>query len=120
MSLYRLYKKEWIHRGFSLVVPLFTEEELVAIMALLKDKENPYAIKQLIQKFPRIQEIIFQNKQFEELYQTVCDASYFLSKAISFNKKANSNWLVSYHQDLSISVQEKDVFRENANWMRKK
>ncbi|WP_262885814.1 hypothetical protein [Tenacibaculum maritimum] len=41
MSLYRLYKKEWIHRGFSLVVPLFTEEELVAIMALLKDKDPP-------------------------------------------------------------------------------
>jgi len=41
---------------------------------------------------------------------------YFLVKSIYFNKPGQSNWFVSYHQDLSISVDKKIAYADYTHW----
>ena len=79
-----------------------------------------FSIRQLVNKIPKIQKIIFDNALFREMFHLICDENYFLSKAIYFNKPSKSNWFVSYHQDLSISVKEKIEESGYSNWTIKK
>lgn len=112
-------KKELKEKGFSITENIFEAKELQQLISLIGASEKKYAIRQLINKIPEIQNIIFKNKNFQELYNSVCNKNYFLTKAIFFNKPSKSNWFVSYHQDLSISVKEKIISDGYNNWTHK-
>lgn len=82
----------------------------------LGENGKSFAVRQLVEKCPEILNLIFQNKVFKELYSDLCGMEYFLTKAIFFNKPKMSNWFVSYHQDLSISVKNKSNEEGFQNW----
>ena len=112
-------KKELITKGFSITERVFSKKERLKLIDLIESSEKNYAIRQLVNKIPKVQGVVFQNKIFRKLYKTICDDNYFLSKAIFFNKPAKSNWFVSHHQDLSISVQNKLETEGYINWTNK-
>ncbi|QTE23862.1 phytanoyl-CoA dioxygenase family protein [Polaribacter cellanae] len=106
--------------GFSIVEGVFQQEELNKIIHFIEHHNFDFSERQLLNRFPELQNIIFESKSFKKLYSTICDKNYFLSKAIYFNKPSKSNWFVSYHQDLSISVKNK-IEKEGYNsWTNKK
>lgn len=113
------HKGALIDKGFSITTNIFSDGELQQLISLINNSENEYAIRQLITKVPEILELVFQNKQFKQLYNATCGKGYFLSKAIFLNKPSRSNWFVSYHQDLSISVKEKKPTEAYSNWTNK-
>ena len=112
-------KEELINNGYSITKPIFGNEELLRLISLIENSEKSYVVRQLVNKIPEVLEVVFQNKKFRKLYKSVCDEDYFLSKAIFFNKPAKSNWFVSHHQDLSISVKNKIEKEEYTNWTNK-
>ena len=114
------HKKNLDESGFSIIENCFNEIELNKMINLIKEYEFDFAERQLLNRFPKLQEVIFNNDNFKKLYNSICNKSYFLSKAIYFNKKGKSNWFVSYHQDLSISVKNKIEHTEFNNWTNKK
>jgi len=120
MNEYSKNKKQLEEQGFSITETFFSEIELNELVELIESSSSEFSVRQLVNKVPKIQEVIFQNQLFKELYHTVCDKSYFLSKAIYFNKPSKSNWFVSYHQDLSISVKERIEDEHYTNWTSKK
>lgn len=119
MMKFNQNKEELINRGYSITNSIFGNEELLKLINLIENSEKKYAIRQLVTKIPEVQEVIFQNENFRKLYKSVCSKDYFLSKAIFFNKPARSNWFVSYHQDLSISVKDKIKKEEYTKWTNK-
>jgi len=106
-------------KGFSITKSLFSNKELQEICDVIDQSDSSFAIRQLLIKIPELQELICNNSNFKSLYNSVCDESYFLSKAIFFNKPKMSNWFVNYHQDLSISVKEKKKVEGFTNWTTK-
>ena len=120
MHNFNQHKSELDKKGFSIVKSIFNEVELTTLLKLIEDNNFDFSERQLLNRFPEIQEVIFKNKIFKDLYNTLCNNSYFLSKAIYFNKPSKSNWFVSYHQDLSVSVKEKNETKGFGNWTRKK
>ena len=69
------------------------------IDGLIKNETVSYAIRQLLNKIPELQKVLFENENFKKLFRSICDENYFLTKAIFFNKPKKSNWFVGYHQD---------------------
>ena len=63
--------------------------------------------------------MIFTEK-LKELIATFSESTYFMTKAIYFDKPSTSNWFVGYHQDLSISVDQKVAIAGYQNWTFKK
>ncbi|WP_316936948.1 hypothetical protein [Kordia jejudonensis] len=61
----------------------------------------------MIKKIPALKPLVF-TKKLHELLTAIFDESYFLIKAIYFDKPSESNWFVAYHQDVSISVDRKE------------
>ncbi|WP_075343029.1 phytanoyl-CoA dioxygenase family protein [Tenacibaculum agarivorans] len=106
-------------KGFSITKSLFSNKELQEICDVIDQSDSSFAIRQLLIKIPELQELICNNSNFKSLYTSICDKSYFLSKAIFFNKPKMSNWFVNYHQDLSISVKEKKEAKGFTNWTTK-
>ncbi|WP_064967435.1 phytanoyl-CoA dioxygenase family protein [Tenacibaculum ovolyticum] len=119
MTKFNQNREELIQNGFSITQPVFSNEERLSLINLIEGVEKSYAIRQLVNRIPEVQEVVFENKEFKELYSTVCNEDYFLSKAIFFNKPAKSNWFVSHHQDLSISVKDKMEIEGYTNWTNK-
>ncbi|WP_236642028.1 phytanoyl-CoA dioxygenase family protein [Dokdonia sinensis] len=56
----------------------------------------------------------------KDLIRLVGNEDYFLTKAIYFDKPKTSNWFVSYHQDLSISVNQKEDLPGYTKWTEKR
>ncbi|WP_343667434.1 phytanoyl-CoA dioxygenase family protein [Chitinophaga sp.] len=50
------------------------------------------------------------------MIDTLFGKDYHVVKSIYFDKPGGSNWFVSYHQDLTISVKEKAVVEGYAPW----
>ncbi len=119
MSSLKTHKKELIENGFSITRSIFNSNEIEQLLELIGDSGETYAKRQLINKSPKIKDIIFNNPNFNKLYHSICDRSYFLSKAIYFNKPKMSNWFVNYHQDISISALKKIPFDGFSKWTSK-
>lgn len=113
-------KIELEENGFLVVEEIFQEEELKKIINFIENHNFDFSERQLLNRFPEFQNIIFKSKLFQKLYNTICNNDYFLSKAIYFNKLSKSNWFVSYHQDLSISVKNKKEEQGYYSWTNKK
>ncbi|NME70717.1 phytanoyl-CoA dioxygenase family protein [Flammeovirga aprica JL-4] len=121
------HKTELENKGFSLISNLYSEQEIEQIIQCLEASDNVggvktkdvFAIRQLIYQIPELKELLF-TENLRKLIETFSDAEYFLSKGIYFDKPSDSNWFVAYHQDLSITVDQKLDLEGYSNWTFKK
>jgi ectoine hydroxylase-related dioxygenase (phytanoyl-CoA dioxygenase family) len=122
-------KIELEQEGFSITPEIYNENEILEIVqtldnieedsdSIIKNKEL-FAIRELMIVKPELWNILL-NKNLNELISVVGGTNYFLTKAIYFDKPKKSNWFVSYHQDLSINVTEKNEITNYVNWTNKR
>lgn len=113
--------------GFSIIPDVFDSKEIQNIVEIIEKekKENPnfrksqdlFVIRTFIKEIPALQAIVLNNKirnllkHFGENYQLV--------KSIYFDKPPKANWLVAWHQDLTISIKEKLEIQGFKNWLKK-
>jgi hypothetical protein len=120
MNKFNQYKEELNKNGFSIIENCFNKVELSKIIDFIKESNFNFSERQLFNKFPELLCVILKSESFNKLYNTICNKDFFLSKAIYFNKQSKSNWFVSYHQDLSISVKNKKEVEDYNSWTNKK
>jgi ectoine hydroxylase-related dioxygenase (phytanoyl-CoA dioxygenase family) len=109
-------KQEIQEVGFSVIEEVFTTQEIEGILAVInktdstketfRKSDDLFAIRQFLKEIPDSIELIFNNK-LKHLIKALFGEDYFLVKSIYFDKPETSNWFVSYHQDLTISVDQK-------------
>lgn len=102
--------------GFTIIDNIFTTEEVTAIIEAINsiDTSGPafrktsdlFAIRRFVKEVPAISPLIF-NSRLRTIIDELFGPDYFLVKSIYFDKPEQSNWFVAYHQDLTISVEEK-------------
>ena len=126
---YERNKIELEENGFSVLTDLYSDKEISGILACIENAEKDgnsfmktkdlFAIRQLIKNVPELSDLLF-NEKLIELISDLSESEYFLTKAIYFDKPSESNWFVAYHQDLSISVDQKMELENYSNWTFKK
>jgi ectoine hydroxylase-related dioxygenase (phytanoyl-CoA dioxygenase family) len=102
--------------GFTIIDNVFTAEEVAAIIETINsiDTSGPafrktsdlFAIRRFVKEVPAISPRVF-NSRLRAIINELFGPDYFLVKSIYFDKPEQSNWFVAYHQDLTISVEEK-------------
>ena len=107
---------DFLVNGFATIDDIYTAEEVATILDQINqansDKEtfrkssDLFAIRQFLKEVPSAVDTIFNEKLNFVLTQLLGD-KYFVVKSIYFDKPQTSNWYVSYHQDLTISVDKK-------------
>jgi len=74
-----------------------------------------FAIRQFLKEIPAaVPEVM--TEALQALISALVGEGYFLVKSIYFDKPEASNWFVSYHQDLSISVDQRGEFPGFGPW----
>ncbi len=111
--------------GYAIFDNVYSQEEVHLIIETISKKyheknlpqknENLFAIRQLLIELPELKKLLFN-----ENLKAFLPKEYFLTKSIFFDKPGNSNWFVSFHQDLSITVKEKTYVEGYQKWTHKK
>jgi ectoine hydroxylase-related dioxygenase (phytanoyl-CoA dioxygenase family) len=104
------------HDGFTVVEDIYTGAEVNAIINAIEsaDKSGPlfrqtddvFAIRQFLKAIPDVYSLLF-NDRLKSVVSNIFDDDYFVVKSIYFDKPGSSNWFVAWHQDLTISVDNK-------------
>lgn len=76
---------------------------------------NVFAIRQFLKEIPETIPLIF-NQKLRKILMDHGGTDYFPVKSIYFDKPAGSNWFVAYHQDLTISVNQKTDLEGYSSW----
>lgn len=90
---------------------------------LEKDRDGKstklFAIRHFFKEVPGTFTCIF-NDNLKTIIKKYFGSDFFVVKSIYFDKPLHSNWFVSYHQDLTISVNQKMSISDFKGWTRKK
>ncbi len=107
---------EFLINGFATIENIYTTEEVATILQQINqantDKEtfrksgDLFAVRQFLKEIPSTVDAIF-NDNLKRILEQVLGDKYFIAKSIYFDKPQTSNWYVSYHQDLTISVDKR-------------
>lgn len=114
-------KRRLEHKGFAMLNYVFTKREISRIKSML-DKalelsEKSYSQRRLLQHIPALKPMLL-NKNMFRIIQSI-DPQTFLVKAIYFDKTPETNWFVSWHQDMPINVATKKQVEGFTNWTHK-
>jgi hypothetical protein len=89
--------------GFSILNNFYTKNEVQKIRKVLQDyfnqsAEPTFGKRKLLKDIPGLKPLLF-NVHLTHLIQSI-DPKAFLTKAIYFDKPVDSNWYVTWHQDI--------------------
>lgn len=111
--------------GFIRIKAVFSKEQIADILQIIEQADTSrktfrksadlFAIRQFLKEVPGIYEQLFNN-DFKTLIDQLFGKNYFVVKSIYFDKPEQSNWFVSYHQDLTISVDRKTDLEGYGMW----
>lgn len=109
-------KQDLLDNGLTILDPIYTDEEINNILAIINNSDSSnstfrkstdlFAIRQFLKELPHTVKLIFNDK-LKSIIKEIIGNNYFVVKSIYFDKPETSNWYVSYHQDLTISVDKK-------------
>lgn len=114
--------------GFTITAGIFTPDEVAAIIEKIQQADQTahtfrrtadlFAIRQFLKVVPEARELIF-NIRLKQCIRQLFGNGYRVVKSIYFDKPPASNWYVSYHQDLTISVDQKKELTGFGSWTMK-
>ncbi len=128
MNTQNKLKDDIASNGFSTIAAVFTDDEITGLLSTISkvDTSNPafrktndlFAIRRFFKEVPDAFDLVF-NKNLKGLLTELFGSDFFVVKSIYFDKPANSNWFVAYHQDLTISVDKKITLDGYGPWTKK-
>ena len=111
--------------GFTVLSNIYTATEIDHILSAINEADTSnytfrkskdlFAIRQFLKEIPEARELIF-NSNLKSIIENIFGSNYFLVKSIYFDKPAQSNWFVAYHQDLTISVDKRIELENYGPW----
>ncbi|MGZ3754234.1 MAG: phytanoyl-CoA dioxygenase family protein [Mucilaginibacter sp.] len=111
--------------GFSVIDDFFSEDEVKNIILTIdqahksgdvfRQTNDLFAIRQCLKTIPALGKLILTDK-FLSAVRDIFGDGYFVVKSIYFDKPEQSNWFVSWHQDLTISVDKKENLPDFGPW----
>ncbi|KAA0127027.1 phytanoyl-CoA dioxygenase family protein [Chryseobacterium sp. SN22] len=114
--------------GFTVINHIFSDAEIQRISGVIRNtdpsretfrkSEDLFAIRQFLKEIPEVKDLIF-NEKMKTVISEIFGDRYFVVKSIYFDKPETSNWYVAYHQDLTISVDQKMQLEGFGPWTTK-
>lgn len=114
--------------GFRIIEAVYSSVEIEQIIAVINRANSQketfrkttdlFAIRQFLKEIPEIIPLVFNNSLMD-LIESSFGRDFFVVKSIYFDKPPSSNWYVAYHQDLTISVDNKADLDGFTLWTKK-
>ncbi|MES2104361.1 MAG: phytanoyl-CoA dioxygenase family protein [Pseudomonadota bacterium] len=101
--------------GYAVAKNFLSQEELHALLHCCAPVSSQYGVRKLLERLPAIKDILFSPKLCA-LLGSLGYAGAKPVRSLFFNKNAAHNWLVPWHQDLSIAVAQKMDIDGYSKW----
>ncbi|UOR06405.1 phytanoyl-CoA dioxygenase family protein [Hymenobacter aerilatus] len=115
--------------GCATIPQVFSIQEVTQLLQIIDKAEatshnfrrtqDLFAIRNLLGEIPELQRALFTPKLRQLLDTLFPNTTPCLTKAIYFDKPAQSNWLVAWHQDLMHNVNQRLDFLGFSPWSTK-
>ena len=122
------HKNRIAEKGFTVLDNIYSHSEIEKISETIQNidtsketfrkSEDLFAIWQFLKEIPEVKELIF-NDHLKQIISEIFGENYFVVKSIYFDKPEKSNWYVAYHQDLTVSVDQKVPLENFGPWTTK-
>lgn len=102
-------------QGFAIVSHVLSSAEIAELSAALKHVDDAvavrsrgdvYAIRNLLDMVPEVRKLAV-SQAIRNLVEPILGQKAFPIRGVFFDKTPEANWKVAWHQDVSITVQEK-------------
>lgn len=119
------HRHEILENGFTIARQVYSHSEIDSIISIInkadtskatfRKSNNLFAIRQFLKEIPETIPLIF-TERLRSIIGQLFGSNFFVVKSIYFDKPGESNWFVSYHQDLTISVNKKSAVNGFGPW----
>jgi ectoine hydroxylase-related dioxygenase (phytanoyl-CoA dioxygenase family) len=119
------YQESIATNGFTIIDAIYNPQEIAAILfeinkadtdkSTFRKTNDLIAIRQFLKEVPAVHDVVF-NRTLKAIITDLFGHNYFAVKSIYFDKPEKSNWFVSWHQDLTISVDKKTDLSGYGPW----
>lgn len=103
-------------KGFQKVDQLYSPVEINGIIDFLQTQDlgSDFGVRKILKTFPGLAKRVFSPKVKQLIAKISPNAQ--LVRSIYFNKPPQANWIVNWHQDLTINLQQKKTLPGFKNW----
>lgn len=116
---------QFSQNGFVVIPPVYDDVQIREIITAIEaaDQSSPtfrrsadlFAVRRFLHEVPAVQKLILTDALMQ-VVTTFAGKGFAPVKSIYFDKPPESNWFVSYHQDLTISVDRKTEVEGFGPW----
>lgn len=110
-------------KGFMILHHVYSKKEINQIGSRIhhyfkiRNKETEYAIRNVLNEIPELRSLIL-NANLLHIVKKI-NPGLFITKAVFFDKTPESNWYVTWHQDIVINVKERIETSGFTGWTKK-
>lgn len=111
------------YKGFTILHHVYSKKEINQVKSRIehyfknRNEENVHALRNVLQEIPEIKPLLLNTNLLHILGKI--NPKLFLTKVIFFDKTPESNWYVTWHQDITINVKEKIETQGFTGWTKK-
>lgn len=104
-------------KGYEIVENIYSVKEVNEILELLKSigVERKFGVREFLSNHPDVREKIFSKKLIDVIKSISPNCNQSV-KSIFFDKPPHTNWVVNWHQDLTINLSNKRETPSFKNW----
>lgn len=102
--------------GFQLFKDLYTPTEVLELTSFLEKQDlgKAFGLRRILRRYPQLATLVITPK-LTRLIQHIRPKAQVI-RSIYFDKPPQANWIVNWHQDLTINLKEKKTLPEFKNW----
>lgn len=103
-------------KGYQIVNGLYTPGQILNITRVLEglDLEREFGVRRILRLYPDLAKMVI-TPQLSGLVRRIQPKAQVI-RSIYFNKPPLANWIVNWHQDLTINLKHKKIYPGFKNW----
>lgn len=112
-----MMRKELNKLGFEIIEHVYSAREINTIISVIENQylENKFGIREFLLNQPILHEIIF-NEKLIQVIKSISSSCNKIIKSVYFDKPPSANWIVNWHQELTINLVERKEINGYKNW----
>ena len=106
-------------RGFATVEQVYDEHEIATLCQLINRSgiEKAFGVREFLLRVPEIVPILF-NESLRQILHRLLPGGAQVIRSLYFDKPPHANWIVNWHQDLTINLTHREDHPGFQNWRR--
>lgn len=104
-------------KGFEIIESIYSEKEVDEILEVIDNEGigGKFGVREFLLSSPKVAEKIFNERLLDTIKKISLNCTKSI-KSIYFDKPPNANWIVNWHQDLTINLKGKKEVLTYKNW----